>query len=170
MFGLLLTLTFLSICTLRVFAHEEPAKTKKENDRKEILENKISSFTVWKHEITNNKHDSINKEKLMKVSYNLKGNISEMQIYKSSNILDYKAVFGYDKDNNMLTDTDYNTDVSIAENIKYKYDNTGRVVEQINYEGESEFDSMILYEVDNNTKTLTLNKYKPIDNIEYKLI
>lgn len=110
------------------------------------------------------------KERFLVVEYDPNGNISEMQIYKSNDILDYKVVFGYDENNNMITDTDYNPDGTIAENIEYKYDEMGRVVNQLNYEGEGEVDSKFTFETDNNSNTLILNKYKPLETIEYQII
>ncbi len=175
MIRLALLITGIMIHSFGLYAHEEPAKTikekeKKEQDRKEILENKIASFTVWKHKILNNEHDTAEKEKFLILTYDMKGNISEMQVYKSNDTLDYKVVFEYDQNNNMITDTDYNPDESIAENIEYKYDEFGRVLEQFNYEENGKLDSKFNYVTDNNSKTVTLNKYKPIDSIEYQII
>ncbi|MBN2683580.1 MAG: hypothetical protein JXR58_13880 [Bacteroidales bacterium] len=175
MIRLTLIITGILIHSFGLYAHEEPAKTikekeKKEQDRKEIQENKIVSFTVWKHNISDNKQDTVLKEKFLIVSYNTKGNISEMQIYKSNDTLDYKVVFGYDGNNNMITDTDYNPDGTIAENIEYKYDGFGRVLEQFNFTEDGKLDSKFTYVTDNNSKTVTLNKYKPTDSVEYQII
>ena len=168
-------ITGILIHSFGLFAHEEPAKTikekeKKEKDRKEILDNKIASFTVWKHKIVNNEYDTVLKEKFMILSYEKKGNISEIQVYKSNDTLDYKVVFGYDQNNNMITDTDYNPDETIAEKIVYKYDEFGRVLKQFNYEEDGKLDSKFTYVANNNSKTVTLNKFKPIDSIEYQII
>lgn len=175
MIRLILIITGILIHSFGLYAHEEPAKTikekeKKEQDRKEILENKIASFTVWKHKILNNEHNTAEKEKFLILTYDMKGNISEMQVYKSNDTLDYKVVFGYDQKNNMITDTDYNPDGTIAENIEYKYDGVGRVLEQFNYEMDGKIDSKFTYVTDNKSKTVTLNKYKPTDSIEYQII
>ena len=175
MIRLTLIITGILIHSFGLYAHEEPAKTikekeKKEQDRKEILENKIASFTVWKHKILNNQHDTVLKEKFLILSYDMKGNISKMQVFNSNDTLDYKVVFKYDQSNNMITETDYNPDEIIVENIEYKYDEFGRILEQFNYEEDGKLDSKFTYVTDNNSKTLTLNKYKPIDSIEYQII
>jgi hypothetical protein len=170
-----LLIAWILIHSFGLFAHEEPAKTikekeKKEHDRKEILENKIASLTVWKHKIQDNKHHTELKEKFLILSYDTKGNISEMQVYKSNDTLDYKVVFEYDQNNNMIKDTDYKPDGTIAENIEYTYDEFGRVLEQFNYEANGKFDSKFTYVTDNDNKTVNLNKYKPIDSLEYQII
>ncbi len=175
MIRLALIITGILIYSFVLYAHEEPAKTikekeKKEQDRKEIQQNKIASCTVWKHSISNNKLESELNEKFLIVLYDTKGNISEMQVYKSNDTLDYKVVFKYDENNNMITDTDFNPDGTIVENIEYKYDEFGRVLEQLNFEEDGKVDSEFTYISDNNNKTVTLNKYLPNDVIEYQII
>ena len=170
-----LVFALIMIHSMGLFAHEEPAKTikekeKKEHDRMEILRNNIVSFTVWNHKFPEINQDSVLKEKFLTLSYDARGNISEMQVYKSNDTLDYKVVFEYDQNNNMISDTDYNPDGTIAEKIEYAYDEFGRVLEQFNYEAEDKLDSKFTYLTDSSSKTLTLNKYKPIDSIEYQII
>jgi hypothetical protein len=165
----------LMLCFSGLFAHEEPAKTLKEKSdkekaRTEILKNKIISFTVWKHQIIDNRKDKMLKERVLTTTYDTGGNLSEMLVYKSNDTLDYRVAFGYDENNNMITDTDYNPEGSIAENIEYTYDESGRVAEQINYQGNGEIDSKFTYAIDNKTNTLIFNKYKPLDSIEYQII
>lgn len=175
MIKLVLMITGILIYSFGLYAHEEPAKTikekeKKEKERKDIQHNKIVSFTVWKHSISDNKQNSELKEKSLIVLYNTNGNISEMQIYKSNDTLDYKAVFEYDENNNMITDTDYNPDGTIVENVEYKYDEFGRVLEQLNFVENGKLDSKFTYERDNINQTITLNKYISNDSIEYQII
>lgn len=158
-----------------LFAHEEPAKTlkekeKKEQDRKEILLNKIASFTVWKHEMQDSTQESVLKNKFLTVIYDNQGNISEMQVYQKNDTLDYKVVFGYDENNNMITDTDYNADGTIAENIEYTYDAFGCVVQQLNDEAEGKLDSKFTYLTNHSNKTVTLTKYLINDSIEYQIV
>jgi YD repeat-containing protein len=158
-----------------VFAHEEPAKTlkeklEKEKSRIEIIENEITSLTVWKYEILDNKPDLISKEKFLTTLYDTSGNISEMHFFKADDTLDYKVIFGYDENNNMITDTDYNPDGTIAQRIEYMYDENGRVKEQINYLSSGAIDSKFTYDIDKDGDILLFNKYKPLDSIEYQII
>ncbi len=117
-------------------AHEEPAKTlkekrEKEQNRKKILAERIGSTTVFKHTINNGVVDTI-KEVFMTTRFDQKGNIASMSVFKSSHSLDYEVVFTYDYNNNMLTDTDYNSSGQMVENIQYTYDMEGRVKQQLN--------------------------------------
>lgn len=175
MIRLVLIITGIFIYSSGLIAHEEPSKTirekdKKERDRKDIRDNKIISYTVWKHKVKDKTPDLNDKEMFLKVVYDTEGNIAEMNVYKKNDSLDYKIVFGYDGNNNMISDTDYNPDGTIAEKIEYKYDAYGRVVEQYNYEGNNKFDSKFTYETSSNSNSLVLNKFKPIDSIEYQIV
>lgn len=170
----LLAAASLMLC-FGLFAHEEPAKTlkekeKKEQERKEILLNKIASYTVWKHETQDSTQESVMKNKFLTVIYDNQGNISEMQVYQKNDTPDYRVVFGYDENNNMISDTDYNADGTIAENIEYTYDAKGCVVQQLNYEAEGKMDSRFTYTTDRINNTVTLTKYINNDSIEYQII
>ena len=155
-------------------AHEEQAKTlsekkAKEKDREEILSKRISSYTVMKHSIANGSVTT-HQERYLTTEYDKKGNIYSMSVYKSGDSLDYKVIFTYDQNNNMITDTDFDPAGNISENIKYSYDDAGRVKEQYNYSKDNEFDSRFTYEIDDKKLTLLFTKFKPQDKIEYHII
>jgi len=170
---ILLSLILATVSTVSS-AHEEPAKTlserkAKEKDRNEILSKRISSYTVMKHSIVNGSI-STHQETYLVTEYDEKGNIYSMSVYKSGDSLDYKIIFTYDQNNNMITDTDFDPLGKISENIKISYDNAGRVKEQYNYAKDNEFDSKFTYEIDNKNLTLLFTKFKPQDKIEYHII
>lgn len=169
-----LVITFIFF-NLKITAHEEPPKTirereKKEQERIEVLKNKVISYIVWKHKIKNNEPDLLSKEKFLIVLYDQKGNISEMQVYKHYDTLDSKVFYEYDENNNMIRIVEYDSDGKIVERIEYRYDDFGRVLEQVNYEKENKIDSKFTYLIDNNNNAIILNKYKPLDSIEYQII
>lgn len=156
-------------------AHEEPAKTLKEKADKakaalEIAKYSINSHTVWVHEIVDNKPDMMSKSELFTVRYNISGYITEMQVFKKGDSLDYIIEFTYDDNFSLLTDTDYTPEGDISEAIKYQNDEHGRVREQINYLGSGEIDSKFTYSIDDEKNQLIFNKFKPLDSIEYQII
>jgi hypothetical protein len=155
-------------------AHEDPAKTIKEKqikekDRKEIMSLKIQSYTVWNNSVTNGTPGD-RKEKYLVTKFDKKGNIASMSVFKTSDSLDYMVVFTYDKDNNMITDTDYNPSGKITEDIKFFYDEKGRVNEQFNYLSDRNLDSKFAYVTDNKNSDVIFTKYKPLEVIEYQII
>lgn len=156
-------------------AHEEPAKTLKEKKEKEekaafYQSKNVASYTVWKHEIVDNKPDMERKEKFLTTQLDEHGNIAEMLVYKNTDTLEYRVAFRYDKHNNMTGDTDFNPDGAVNENIEYKYDSKGRVTEQMNYGEKHVFDSRFTYSIDEKSRSLTFTKYKPADSVEYQII
>ncbi len=163
----------LLLCSLR--AHEEPPKTLKEKSgkdraRAEILEKNITSYTVWKHKIKDNKPVTDSKEKYYSVFYDSRGNITEITEYGSDGAVKGQTVFGYDLQDNMVTDTDYGPDAALNDMIKYKYDEMGRVTEQTNYLAGGNVDSRFTYTIDNEIKSLVFCKYNPMDSIEYRIV
>lgn len=165
--ALIINISFLS-------AHEEPAKTlkeknTKEKDRKEILTKKIISYTVVNHSVINGTI-GMKKEKYLITEFDKKGNIYSMSVYKPGDSLDYKVIFTYDNNNNMITDTDLDPSGEVTENLKFSYDDFNRVKEQYNYVKENEFDSKFTYEIDEKNLTLLFTKFKPLDKIEYHII
>ena len=156
-------------------AHEEPAKTLKEKKEKEekaafYRGKNVGSYTVWKHEINENKPDLERKDKFLTTRLDEHGNISEMLVYKNTDTLEYRVAFSYDKHNNMTGDTDFNPDGSVNENIEYKYDSKGRVTEQMNYAENNVFDSKFTYSIDEKFRSLTFTKLLPGDSVEYLII
>lgn len=163
---------FIGSCILS--AHEEPSKTikdkqMKEKDRKEIMSLKIQSYTVWNYSVVQGTPEE-RKEKYLVTEFDKRGNINSMIVYKPGDSLDYKVNFTYDKDNNMITDTDHDASGAISEDIKYSYDGSGRVKKQFNYNKGNEFDSKFTYEIDNKNLTVLFTKFKPLDKIEYHII
>jgi hypothetical protein len=174
-FLIIVSLALGLIVSSAVLAHEEPAKTLKEKKEKEekalfYLERNVASYTVWRHELSENIPDMIQKEKFLMTRLNELGHIAEMLIYKNTDTLDYRVAFTYDDQGNMIGDTDYNPDGSINENIDYSYDSFGRVIEQMNYSANDTFDSKFTYVIDDKSQSLIFTKFKPIDTIEYLII
>jgi hypothetical protein len=147
---ILLSLAMGFIISSIAIAHEEPAKTLKEKKDKEekaafYRSKNVASYTVWKHQISENKPDTDKKEKFLTTLLDEHGNISEMLVYKNTDTLEYRVVFSYDKHNNMTGDTDFNPDGSVNENIKYKY-----------FEGTSRFSEIIKKSPEDQALTTTV--------------
>lgn len=158
-----------------LFAHEEPSKTLKEKEDKEekrifILKNKINSVTVWKNKLENGVPDVQSRTKYYTMFYDEKGNLSSIYVFNQTGLSEYRTEYTYDDDNNMISDTDYDIDGNIIEKSEFKYDSEGRVTEQFNYDSIGALDSRFTYTIDNDNKQIILIKYKPLDNIEYKII
>lgn len=158
-----------------VVAHEEPAKTLREKKEKEekaayYKGKKVVMYTVWKHELKDNKPDKDHKEKFLTTRLDEEGNITEMLVYKNSDTLDYRVSFKYDSHSNMTGETDINPDGSIHEESEYQYDNFGRVISQINYTEKNVIDSKFTYKPDNKSNTITFTKILPSGKTEYVII
>ncbi len=172
---LILLIIISLLNSFSLFAHEEPSKTLKEKEDKEekrmfILKNKINSVTVWKNKLESGVPDIQSRTKYYTMFYDEKGNLSSIYVFTPTGLLEYRTEYTYDNDNNMISDTDYDIDGNIIEKSEFKYDSEGRVTEQFNYDSTGALDSRFTYTIDNENHQIIFIKYKPLDNIEYKII
>lgn len=172
---IILSLAFGIVFSSVAIGHEEPAKTLREKKEKEekaafYRGKKVIMYTVWKHELKDNKPDKEHKEKFLTTRLDEQGNVTEMLVYKNTDTLDYRVAFKYDAHSNMTGETDINPDGSIHEKSEYQYDNFGRVISQINYSEKNVIDSRFTYRADNKANTIIFTKFMPTGITDYQII
>ena len=157
-----------------IFAHKEPAKTLKEKEkeakkRQNILKNKIVSYTLWKHEIKDNKPKMDEQQKFIKMNFDNRGNNVQTAVYKNTDTLSYTIVYSYDENNTITTNSEINPDASLIKRAIYSHNDKGLLESQINYDADNKVESRFTYIPDHKTNTLIFTKYKPLDSIEYQI-
>ncbi|MCX7834124.1 MAG: hypothetical protein N2490_07940 [Ignavibacteria bacterium] len=156
------------------YGHFEPPKTlkekeKMEEERKFIFNNKINSLSVWKFKIDDGIVKQENKILFYTIEYDRNGNVSIITVYNEDGSIKYKDIYLYDEFMNVISLTEYTED-KVSAKSEFKYDEYGRIKEQINYAIDGEFDSKFNYSIDYRNNTIIFNKYKQFDSIEYQII
>lgn len=165
---------FILVCVYLSFSHEEPPKTIKEKRAKEkerlsVQKSGIKSFTVWKHVIKNGVESPEGRSRHYTTFFDSEGNLSGISVFRNSDTLDYRVEYKYDKDNSMLTDTDFDSVGLMEESVSYEYDDQGKVKSGINYTKGWVIDSKFKYTVDEKERTIIYEKFKPLDSLEYRI-
>jgi|GEM_PF-4633293 len=165
----------LLLLNLAVFSHEVPAKTQKEKAEKElkrkaIKKAKIKKSTVWKFEVLNDQIDSLSRSKYFETTYNRKGEITQTIAYKEKNKQDVKMVYTYDQHHNLLTNIKYDSIGNVVEYVYYIYDKHDVVIEQRKFDTAKKWDTRFTYQTFDETATIVMQKFKPLDTLEYETI
>ena len=170
----IITPLFIAFFISNTYAHKEPIKTLKdkkeaETKRKKILKNKIKAYTVYNHKVNDGKIDYKSKTKFITLLFDKNGNNSELQVFKEGDSLDYKNVFKHDKNNNLLSNSQFSSKLKTLSKSIYFYNKKGLISKQVNYNEKNKIESKFTYKRNLEKNHILFIKYKPLDSVEYQI-
>ena len=160
-------LSFLMLCNVLVIAHEEPAKTLYERNEKIAQKELYASLrvkTVTVFSLDSEMHHSM----FLTMGYAIDGTYEYLVSYKNDS-LKLLVKYGYSKQGDMISDTDYDPDGKLIEKNIFKYDKQGRVVSGKSYESKKPA-ATFRFIHSSDKKTIEFHKFNNKKQLEYKLI
>lgn len=162
---------FLSLLILSQFvalAHEEPAKTlfekkQKSDSKKKYAAAGVKTVTMWKQV------SGEAKTKALVMGYGKDGTYLWIEAWKNDS-LDLRVEYGYSAKGDMISDTDFEPDGSMAEKNVYEYDKEGRVVSGISYDSKNEVTGTFKIVHSADKKKVEFLKFKSDKSPEYTLV
>jgi hypothetical protein len=149
------------------FTHEEPAKTLFERNAK-IAQKKLYASLQVKTVRVFRIDKEMNRTKLVMMGYDTDGTYLYLQSYKNDS-LELRVEYGYSKQGDMTTDTDYNPAGKMIEKNMFKYDKQGRVIGGKSYD-KRKLSATFQFVHADNKKSIEFLKFQPRKELEYKLI
>lgn len=170
---MLILMLILSVLTLAVYSHEEPARTLFEKKEKEKAAKKwkdtgVMKSIAWKYTVENGK-ESEKAVKILTQSYDRNGRLTGLESFKNDTL---KLIVRYDFDElgNMLTDIDYTPEGSMKEKNLFVYDEEGRAISGKSFDANNQLTGYFIINKSADKKTVEFLKYKPDDSLEYKIL
>jgi hypothetical protein len=161
------------LLSVTLYAHEEPSKTlyekqQKEKTRKRIKDSGIIQSTAWKYTPVDGKLPEEGSKYLVQ-EYDENGNLSAVEAYKEDT-LSLRVEYTFDKDHNMLTDTDLSPQGVVLEKNVFTYNPAGCVLSGEGFDGSGRVSGRFTIDLDAAGRALTFIKYRQHDSLDYRLV
>lgn len=162
----------LSIClfvlAISCIAHEEPAKTLYERNKKQKLktqyaESGIRAVTLWKFT-----EEEPEGQKVMTTHYAKDGTLLYVETFRHDTLM-LTVHYSYNRRGDMISDIDYAADGTLKEKNVFEYDKKGRVVSGVSYEG-SNITARFIWKHAKDKKNIEFVKYDAAGNLQYTLL
>lgn len=147
-----------------------------EYNRKEVIDSKIKKLKIKKFQAQRKDNiDSIVFKKTYELSlfeFDVKGNILMLEksvVINSEKKFDYKYLYNYNNDGNLIKETNINFNDSIVKTREYYYEND-RIKKTLIYDGDKKLLSKHIYHYDSERKLKHEEYYDYVDNKNNQLI
>lgn len=165
-----ITLIVLQIFILHfhLIAHEEPAKSlyeknKKTEAKQRIFNSGIQSVTLYKLS-----ENEAGRSKLMTMNYGTDGTYLSVEAYVDDH-LNLKVEYGYSGKGDMISDSDFDHDGVLTEKNIFRYDKQGRVVSGKSYD-RNELSGTFRFIHSKDKKEILFKNFSSDKNPEYALV
>jgi hypothetical protein len=150
------------------FSHEEPSKSLYERKQKAESKQKIASSGIKSVTLFKLSESETGQTKLMTLSYDRDGTYLSVEAFEDET-LKLRVEYGYSKNGDMISDTDYDIDGEVLEKNTFEYDKQGRVVSGKSYE-KNELSATFRFVHSNDKKQIEFRKFSSEKNPEYRLV
>jgi hypothetical protein len=155
-----------------LLAHEEPAKTLKENaerqkEQKRTAALNIKTLTAWNYTIKDGA-STAEKSRTIVQEYDTSGCFTGIAAFKNDTMTEHD-VYSYNNNGDLENETDFSGLGDLIEKNQYQFDGEGRVVAGESRDKENHLTSKFFYQYDKIKNTIEFKKYNAHDSLEYTL-